>query len=333
MQNKDKLVPSVIKLDAPIDFTILKREVAENGPLRISRPNSPYVVYLTPTPCRCGVESCEAELVMVSRQHGFFEMQWVLSKEDLLEFDSIDSFYEYVVMGNIQDSRGERMIIERHIDRVWSKIEKSPHDLSCACADCLAIKIGEDARNYFMLSQLSNLLIERDDLLRDAREWDDDNTNQESGSDIADECGGRLEDWIESALEIGYALGRNFSEYSGKAQIEPLAKLGLEAKFIKEKREIEAGKKSRRMKEERRSVLFRQIETLVSRNPDIAKFASPDMVAKFALEECVKINPRMWKQGSGQIKEYLADIRCGNAGPEMQKRYQAIFGNKPPKRF
>ena len=91
-------------------------------------------------------------------------------------------------------------------------------------------------------------------------------------------------------------------------------------------------RQSARAKAERRAALFEKVSILIERNPDIAKFGD-EAVAKLALEDCENENPSLWKQGRGQVSDYLGEIRRGDAGPDMQKRYQAIFGSKPPKRF
>lgn len=334
MQEDYDKVPSLIEINAPIDFEVLKNEVEANGPLCLSNANNPYKVILTPTPCRCSDQGCTQELVMVSRQHGFFEMQWVLSKSDFLQFDSLDAFFSYAISGALQDSRGERMVVEAHVKRVFRDTSDAGHEHACPCPKCLAERVGEDTRNIFLISQLANLLIDRKELLQEAREWDELNPDSETENVKKSQLSeGSLEDWVEYSFELGYSLGRNFSEYSGIANIEPLALLGVKANSTKEKREVATGRKSRELREKRRSNIFMHMEALTGRNPDIAKLLGADGVAKLALKECIKENAAMWKQGPGQVAEYLGEIRRGEAGPDMKKRYQAIFGNKPPKRF
>lgn len=91
-------------------------------------------------------------------------------------------------------------------------------------------------------------------------------------------------------------------------------------------------RQSAQAKAKRRAALFEKISLLIERNPDIAKFGD-EAVAKLAVEDCKNENPSLWKQGRGQVSDYLGEIRRGDGGPDMQKRYQAIFGSKPPKRF
>lgn len=112
---------------------------------------------------------------------------------------------------------------------------------------------------------------------------------------------------------------------------------GVEAEATKaiekgKKAGASGSKKSKQARESRRNLLFAKIETLAERSPDILKFGA-DAVAKLALQECIEESPVMWRQGAGQVAEYLGEIRRGEAGSELQKRYQALFGSKPPKRF
>lgn len=113
---------------------------------------------------------------------------------------------------------------------------------------------------------------------------------------------------------------------------------GVEAAALKaietRKRAGESGSaKSAEARKNRRANLMEQIETLAARNPDLTTLLGPEGVAKLALKECIKEDAVMWKQGRGQVAEYLGEIRRGDAGQDMQQRYKALFGDKPPRRF
>lgn len=111
-------------------------------------------------------------------------------------------------------------------------------------------------------------------------------------------------------------------EQTAIAAIEARKRAGISGSII-----------SRQARSDRRVSLLAGIETLSDRNPDIVRLLQPDDVAKMALEECVRMSPNLWTQGKGQITEYLAEIRRGEAGHEMQLRFEAVFGSKPPRRF
>jgi hypothetical protein len=112
---------------------------------------------------------------------------------------------------------------------------------------------------------------------------------------------------------------------------------GVEASAIKaletrKKAGASGSAKSRKARESRRLSLFLEIEDVAKGNPDILKLGEAAL-AKVALNRLRDKEPRVWSQGAGQISEYLGDIRRGEAGPELQARYVALFGDKPPKRL
>ncbi|MBE0455549.1 MAG: hypothetical protein IBX58_18095 [Roseovarius sp.] len=106
----------------------------------------------------------------------------------------------------------------------------------------------------------------------------------------------------------------------------------LKAIETRQKAGKSGSKRSAQAREKRRADLIEMMEALAARNPDIVKFGA-DSVAKLASEECANDNPSLWTQGLGQVIEYLGEIQRGEAGPNMQERYKALFGSKPPKRF
>lgn len=77
--------------------------------------------------------------------------------------------------------------------------------------------------------------------------------------------------------------------------------------------------------------LLEKIEAVAARNPDMVKLGARG-VASIAVTDCVVGNPSLWVQGAGQVTEYLGVIRRGEAGPEAQARYVALFPSKPLKR-
>jgi hypothetical protein len=74
------------------------------------------------------------------------------------------------------------------------------------------------------------------------------------------------------------------------------------------------------------------MEKVCQRNPDIAKLGEGP-ISELALREAIQKDASLWSQGKGQVQEYLGEIRRGEAGPDLQSRYLAHFGSKPPKRL
>ena len=91
-------------------------------------------------------------------------------------------------------------------------------------------------------------------------------------------------------------------------------------------------KKSTQARNLRRASIMDAIEKVCQRNPDIAKLGEGP-ISELALREAIQKDDSLWSQGKGQVQEYLSEIRRGEAGPDLQSRYVALFGSKPPKRF
>jgi hypothetical protein len=58
-----------------------------------------------------------------------------------------------------------------------------------------------------------------------------------------------------------------------------------------------------------------------------------DSLVQLALETAEESDPYLWRQGKGQVQEYLGEIRRGEAGDAMKARYFALFPAKPPKQL
>lgn len=91
-------------------------------------------------------------------------------------------------------------------------------------------------------------------------------------------------------------------------------------------------KKSTQARNLRRASIMDAMEEVCQRNPDIANLGEV-LISELALREAIQKDDSLWSQGKGQVQEYLGEIRRGEAGPELQSRYAALFGSKPPKRL
>lgn len=112
-------------------------------------------------------------------------------------------------------------------------------------------------------------------------------------------------------------------------EVEETARKAIETR----KRAGKTGsKKSMQAREARRDGLMEALEVVAKRNPDLMKLGEVS-VAKLAMSEAVEAAPTLWRQGQGQVREYLGEIRRGEAGEAMKARYLALFPAKPPKRF
>lgn len=90
----------------------------------------------------------------------------------------------------------------------------------------------------------------------------------------------------------------------------------------------EASVRSRKMRIE---TLLSGMEDAARRNPDIVSLGAAT-VAELGVKLAAEINPDAWRQGRGQLDQYLGEIRRGEAGTKAKARYDAIFGVRAPKR-
>lgn len=100
----------------------------------------------------------------------------------------------------------------------------------------------------------------------------------------------------------------------------------LKARETRRKAGLSGSKKSAEAREKRRADLLEKMELIASRNVDAVRFGE-DAFSQVALKECIKDDEALWTQGAGQVAEYLGEIRRGEAGPDMEKRYRALFGS------
>lgn len=142
--------------------------------------------------------------------------------------------------------------------------------------------------------------------------------------------------FIAAACNFKYYIEGN--EYAAGYLLRDLEILvhGVEAEALKAQETRRraggaGGATSRTARAKRRTDLFAKMETLSEQNPAFVRLGA-EQVAKLALEDCQHANPALWRQGKGQVNDYLGEIRRGEAGDDMRARFQALFGTEPPKR-
>lgn len=91
-------------------------------------------------------------------------------------------------------------------------------------------------------------------------------------------------------------------------------------------------RKSTQARNLRRTSILEAMEEVCQRNPDIASLGE-EPISELALHEAIQKDASLWSQGKGQVREYLGEIRRGEAGADLQARYATLFGSKPPKRL
>ena len=106
----------------------------------------------------------------------------------------------------------------------------------------------------------------------------------------------------------------------------------IKAKEMRTKAGAAGSERSAMARHARRSALMGSMADVVARNPDIVKLGHK-AVATLAVSDSASKNPTLWRQGQGQIDEYVGEIRRGEAGAELQAKFQSLFPQKPPRRL
>ncbi|MCV2867569.1 hypothetical protein OEW28_02880 [Defluviimonas sp. WL0002] len=141
--------------------------------------------------------------------------------------------------------------------------------------------------------------------------------------------------YVAAAYQYHYYVAENdFAAGYYWRDLEVIA-LGVESaasdvKAMRKNAGDKGTKASRDARKRRMHRLLDAMETVCTRNPDVK---NPSVISEIALAECKKAEPQLWKNGAGQIKQYLVEIRVGDAGEALQARYASLFPAKPPKRL
>lgn len=306
-------VGSPLDVEGPIDFEAIKTAISERGPLRMRRVGGPYTIEIHMLKCACEEEGCSHDIIAVVRRNGVFSIRWMLSPEELMGFDSLDHLTKSVLAGYLLDTCLERQVIEQEVEDMLGQHYLDVEPVTCFCSAC-AEAIGKDQLPLQMLlSQMASNLTTRLGHI----------------TECVEAFGPEVESSVADAFDLGYQLGRMYSEYQVKRDIEGFALAGKGLEDMKVRRAKQAGAKSAGKRLERINALMGVMETLVAESPRIVRIGAGNL-AQMACEDATQANPALWSQGAGQIEEYLGIIRRGEAGEDLKARYFALFPTKPP---
>lgn len=304
----DKKIKAKFESDMPIDFELLKFEIAEKGPLRLSKQNSPVEIYMNILACECGDDLCDEHVVSVERKCGLSRIIWQLDSEELCEFESLSKFSEWVFQFGLDGSLAERQIMEHTIltsnGSSYDEIDRP----FCACSDCMK-NIGPEAVwKGVLLANIAINLQQQDEWRRWVDQYFTDDEND-------------ISQFFEDVFDLGYQTARMYGEYQLKTEIEASAIIGMKAQKNQEKRAEAAGEISRRKRNARILCLLEKMEFIAKRSPDVTRLG-PKALAELALSDVVQEDSELWKQGKGRRDEYLGEMK---ADIRYRKRYNAIF--------
>lgn len=71
--------------------------------------------------------------------------------------------------------------------------------------------------------------------------------------------------------------------------------------------------------------LMEALENAAESNPDVIKMLGEKGLLSIAKRQAVSKAPKLWSQGQNQVKEYLGEIKRGEAGEPLKERYLRLF--------
>lgn len=125
---------------------------------------------------------------------------------------------------------------------------------------------------------------------------------------------------MDEHYNLGFLTARLISEYFVRYEIEPLAEKGLAQVEAQQRRNIASGQKSTQKRHQSVEAMLAAMERLCDENPAIGRFGIKGL-ADLAVQDAVKLDRNLWKQGSGQRDEYLDEMR---ADLRYQKRFHRL---------
>ena len=304
----DNSASSPINAEASIDYEILKSEIRDKGPIRFSKPNFPIETYISIQPCNCSMDMCPNDVIVIRRVSGLSRMQWLLEPDDLMKFDSLKQLADQIFHFGLEDSRGERLVMESAIERHLNVHYQEVDELFCTCKGCLENFPSEDIWRQVLLRNMAFNLQQR----KEWKEFIGDADKIEIGQEGVS---------FDDVFELGFATARIFSEFILKAEVEPQAIAGIKAHEDQQKRAAAAGKNSSIKRHKRITDLLSKMEELARRNPDIVRLGQ-EALANLALNDAMKQSPKLWKQGKGRQAEYLDEMKVD---VRYRDRFRAIF--------
>lgn len=90
---------------------------------------------------------------------------------------------------------------------------------------------------------------------------------------------------------------------------------------MQQKRTEQSGKVSSDKKHQRIESLLKNLEALFADNPALSRMHI-EKTAPLAIQDAIRQDPNLWRQGKGQMKEYIDEMR---ADLRYAKRFRALF--------
>lgn len=272
------------------------------------------------------------EVITIIIVSGFTSLTTLIEKEALLASTSLVHFSQRFLSRPLEffSPSGEQQFIESEFKRVFSvdpmdvyfqkvSIKEVRKKISAA-----NVEESSDIWSAVLLELVFKLLLEARHVRSEAIEADmdeEDEGDQKSSNDSTETEEFRFEEYFDSIYRLGFLTGRLISEYFIRNEIEPLAQLGKQTKEVQQKRTEQSGKVSSDKKHQRIDALLTNLEALFEENPALSRMHI-EKTAPLAMQDALNQNPTLWRQGKGQMKEYIDEMR---ADLRYAKRFNALF--------
>lgn len=290
----------------PIDLKALKERLDRGGPVRLSEPER--AVQMTLDLFIDESENDGGDLYSVVLSSGVTSLSTLVDEATLKSFRSIADFAETFFrephrvfspvgeLSYIKDQIGQHIGIE--VEAMFAKgIPSEGLEVDYSAS---AIENPWLANN---LEATLNALVIHRQMLDGVGRIDPEQTIRDAFPSA--------NDFIELMMEhynLGFLTARLLSENFTRNEIEPLAYKGVAFEEAQKHRTAASGKKSSDKRHRRIEAVLSAMEELCAENPSIGRFGIKALT-DLAIQDCVKADPSLWKQGKGQRDEYIDEMR------------------------
>lgn len=315
--HSDEASASPYNLAAPIRYEELKAHIAKRGPLRLAFEAWPVEVQINITPCPIENCRCDEDVITVVLASGLTSLSTLVTRKKLEEFASINKFATtyleapHLLFGSAAEQQYIETQIRNHIGIDVSHLYLNgipPNGL----IQSLSKACEADPWRVQNLHSILQILLTRRQMRDGVGAIDGDQSIREAFPSPND-----LALLMDEHYELGFLTARLISEHFTKYAIEPLAMRGLAWDEAQKLRNEGSGQKSTEKRHKRIDSMLRAMERLCEENP-MARRISLMALADLAIEDARIIDLALWKQGSGQRDDYLAEMKS-------DQRYQARF--------
>lgn len=302
----------------PIDLKALKKRLNQDGPVRLFGPER--AVQMTLDLFIDGSENGSGDLYSVVLSSGVTSLSTLVDEATLKLSRSITDFAEtffrephrvFSPAGELSYIKGQ---IGQHIGVDVEAMFAKGIPSEGFVVDYSASAIEDPWMANNLEATLSALVIHRQ-MLDGVGRIDPEQTIRDAFPSA--------NDFIQLMTEhynLGFLTARLLSENFTRNEIEPLAFKGVAFEEAQKHRTAASGKKSSDKRHRRIEAVLGAMEELCAKNPSIGRFGIKALT-DLAIQDCVKADPSLWKQGKGQRDEYIDEMR---SDLRYQSRFKAL---------